>query len=120
MLEKLAEKGFEIQFESHAAAILEKDFPEALKDLEQALGSLAIPITEIIGSGGGETKGTQRMRRAFNDVGWHKFIFEVRRIINGIEREAISHEIDHVKDFGKYKLALEIEWNDEGPVLLEM
>lgn len=115
MLEKLLEKGFDAQFESHAAAILEKDFPEALKDLEQALGTLTIPITEIIGSGGGETKGTQRMRRAFNDVGWHKFIFEVRRIINGVEREAISHEIDHVKDFGKYKLALEIEWNNKDP-----
>lgn len=112
LLEKLVERGFEIQFESHAAAILEMDFPEALEDLERALGSLTIPITEIIGSGGGETKGTQRMRRAFNDVGWHKFIFEVRKIINGIEREATSHEIDHVKDFGTYKLALEIEWNN--------
>jgi hypothetical protein len=108
LLEKLRDKGFEIQFESHAAAILEHDFPQAVKDLEQALADLSIPITEIIGSGGGETKGTQRMRRAFNDVGWHKFTFEVKRIINGVEREAISHEIDHVKEFDKYKLALEI------------
>jgi hypothetical protein len=112
LLEKLLEKGFDAQLESHAGAILEKDFPEALKDLEQVLGTLTIPITEIIGSGGGETKGTQRMRRAFDDVGWRKFIFEVRRIINGVEREAISHEINHVKDFGKYKLALEIEWKE--------
>lgn len=117
LLDKLAEKGFEIQFESHAAAILEKDFPEALTDLEQALGTLTIPITEIIGSGGGETKGTQRMRRAFNNVGWHKFIFEIRKIINGTEREAISHEIDHVKDFVEYKLALEIEWNNKEGLL---
>ena len=115
MLEKLQERGFEVQFESHAAAILEHDFPEAINDVESALSDLSVPITEIIGSGGGETKGTQRMRRAFNDVGWHKFIFEVKRIINGIEREAISHEIDHVKDFGKYKLALEIEWNNKDP-----
>lgn len=115
MLEKLQEKGFEIQFESHAAAILDHDFPEAVKDLEQALSGLSIPITEIIGSGGGETKGTQRMRHAFNAVGWDKFTFEVKKIINGVEREAISHEIDHVKVFGKYKLALEIEWNNKDP-----
>ena len=120
MLEQLAGKGFEIRFESHAAAILEKDFPEALTDLEQALATLTIPITEVIGSGGGDTKGTQRMRRAFNDVGWHKFIFEIRKIINGTERESISHQIDHVEDFGKYKLALEIEWNEEVPVPLEV
>lgn len=117
MLEKLQEKGFEIRCESHAAAILEHDFPDALKGIETALSTISIPITEIIGSGGGETKGTQRMRRAFNDDGWNKFTFEVKRIINGTEREAISHEIDHVKKFDKFVLALEIEWNNEGPLI---
>lgn len=115
MLEQLKIRGFEIRCESHAAAILEKDFPAALKELEAALLELTVPITEIIGSGGGETKGTQRMRRAFNDVGWQKFIFEIRKIINGVEREAISHEVDHVKGFDGYKLALEIEWNNKDP-----
>jgi hypothetical protein len=115
VLDNLRKKGFEIQFQSHAAAILEKDFPEALAELEGALCRLTIPISEIIGSGGGETKGTQRMRHAFNDVGWHKFIFEIKKIINGIEREAISHEIDHVKQFGGNSLALEIEWNNKDP-----
>jgi len=91
------------------------DFPAALEELEKALLNLTVPITEIIGSGGGETKGTQRMRHAFNDVGWHKFIFEIRKIINGVEREAISHEVDHVKDFNGHKLALEIEWNNKDP-----
>lgn len=110
MLESLKDKGFEIQFQSHAAAILEIDFPEAIKELEEALRGLVIPIGEIIGSGGGETKGTQRMRHAFSDVGWCKFVFEIKKIINGIEREAISHEIDHVKKFGGNTLALEIEW----------
>jgi hypothetical protein len=115
VLEKLKEKGFEIRCESHAAAILEHDFPDALKEIEAALSKISIPITEIIGSGGGETKGTQRMRRAFNDEGWKKFTFEVKKIINGTEREAISHEIDHVKKFDKYMLALEIEWNNKDP-----
>ena len=32
-----------------------------------------------------------------------------------MEREAISHEIDHVKKFDKFMLALEIEWNTEDP-----
>jgi restriction endonuclease BglII len=110
VLESLRNKGFEIQFQSHAAAILEKDFPGAIQELEGALQGLVIPIGEIIGSGGGETKGTQRMRHAFNDVGWHKFIFEIKKTINGVEREAISHEIDHVKQFGGNTLALEVEW----------
>jgi len=64
MLDLLQGRGFEIRLESHAAAILEKDFPEALSDIERVLLRVEIPIQEIIGSGGGETKGTQRIRRA--------------------------------------------------------
>lgn len=115
MLERLKKQGFEVRCESHAAAILEKDFPMALQDLEKALLGLSLPISEIIGSGGGETKLTQRMRHAFNDVGWKKFIFEIRKTINEVEREAISHEVDHVKEFDRYRLALEIEWNNKDP-----
>lgn len=115
MLQNLKDLGFEIQFESHAAAILQIDFPQAIEELQSALSKLTVPITEIIGSGGGETKGTQRMRHAFDDVGWHKFVFEIKKTINGVEREAISHEIDHVKQFDGNTLALEIEWNNKDP-----
>jgi hypothetical protein len=72
MLERLRARGFEILFESHAVAILDRDFPAALTELENALVDFEIPITEIIGSGGGETKGTQRLRRALNAQGWRK------------------------------------------------
>lgn len=116
MLEELKSRGFEIRFESHAAAILEKDFPSALDELEHVLGNVAVPITEIIGSGGGESHGTQRMRRAFHESGWRKGIFEIKKTINGIERESISHEVDHVRVFDGNKLvALEIEWNNKDP-----
>jgi hypothetical protein len=110
MLDRLTAHGFEMRAEPHAAAILEKDFPVALQEIEQVLSGLRIPITEIIGSGGGEAKGTPRMRHAFNDAGWRKAIFEIRKIINGLEREAISHEVDHAKEFDGHKLALEINW----------
>jgi hypothetical protein len=115
MLDILREKGFEIQFESHAAAILERDFPAALEELEVALSNVAIPISEIIGSGGGETKGTQRMRHALSDLGWKKVHFEIKKTINGVERESISHEVDHAKQFDGKMVALEIEWNNKDP-----
>jgi hypothetical protein len=57
MLDRLREKGFQVVFESHAIAILDRDFPAALGEIEFALENFEIPITEIIGSGGGETKG---------------------------------------------------------------
>jgi hypothetical protein len=120
VLDQLTKKGFDVQFESHAAAILEQDFPAALEDLEQVLLGVRIPIGEIIGSGGGEAKGTQRMRRALNESGWQKINFEIRKTINGVEKESISHEVDHVKAFegpfeGEKLVALEIEWNNKDP-----
>lgn len=120
MLDALTQKGFEIHLESHAAAILSTDFPSAVVDLERVLLAVQVPITEIIGSGGGETKGTQRMRRAFDEAGWHKYVFEIQKTINGVPREAVSHEVDHVKPFagnfqGEKLIALEIEWNNKDP-----
>jgi hypothetical protein len=115
VLDKLANVGFEIRCQSHAAAILEKDTPLALEDLEKALLNLTVPINEIIGSGGGETKLTQRIRRAFAGLGWQKTIFEIRKTINGVERESVSHEVDHVKNFNGYNIALEIELNNKDP-----
>jgi len=115
MLGALKEKGFEFLFACHAAAILEVDFPAALEELEVALSSFEIPIAEIIGSGGGETKGTQRLRHALSDLGWKKVHFEIKKTINGIERESISHEVDHAKRFEGNTVALEIEWNNKDP-----
>lgn len=116
MLEDLIERGFQIEFHSHAQAILSVDFPDAVGELERALEAVSIPIEEIIGSGGGEAKGTQRLRRALTDLGWHKGTFTIEKRINGVAKESISHEIDHVRaqpDGGV--IALEIEWNNKDP-----
>jgi hypothetical protein len=114
-LGQLSQRGFDIRWESHAAAILEKDFPTALAELQRVLLHFQIPITEIIGSGGGETKGTQRMRRALTELGWRKGKFEIKKTINDVERQSISHEIDHVREIGGRYLVLEIEWNNKDP-----
>jgi hypothetical protein len=111
----LIAKGYQIEFHSHSKAILSVDFPEALVELESALSCLTIPIEEIIAGGGGEAKGTQRLRRALAALKWVKTKFEIRKTINGREREAISHEIDHVRDLASGAIALEIEWNNKDP-----
>lgn len=112
----LKERGFNIQFLSHAEAILEHDFPGALDELEMVLAELRLPITEIIGSGGGETKFTQRLRRQLAELGWAKHIFRVDKSIDGTVRESISHEVDHVKAYeGAGTIAMEIEWNNKDP-----
>jgi hypothetical protein len=115
MFEQLLAAGFQVEFPSHAKAILSVDFPEVAAQLEAILIGSTIPIGEIVGSGGGETKGTQRLRRALHDHGWRKHKFEVQRTIDGVARESISHEVDHIARFDAGVVALEIEWNNKDP-----
>lgn len=117
MLDKLRDAGYEeILFISHASAILSVDFPETLSEIESALLELRIPINELIGSGGGEAKGTQRLRRSLTSRGWNKHVFQIAKTIDGVPRESTSHEVDHVRTIAnKGTVALEIEWNNKDP-----
>src|SRR3954463_13849878 len=115
MFEHLEGKGFKVDFHSHAKAILSADFPEVAAEIAEILLTSSIPIEEIIGSGGGETKGTQRLRNALKNKGWRKHNFIVQRIIDGKPRESQSHEVDHIRDFAGGTVALEIEWNNKDP-----
>jgi hypothetical protein len=116
MFEALVERGFQIEFQSHAQAILSVDFPQVVDDLQEALLKATIPVEEIIAGGGGEAKGTQRLRNALNALGWPKMEFVVEKRINGVPRESQSHEVDHVREFpGGERVALEIEWNNKDP-----
>lgn len=111
MFEKLRAKGFQIEMLHHAEAILRHDMADVIDDIENILVGLEIPVEELIRGGGGEGQGTQRMRRALKTCGWMKHNFQIRKIVDGEEKESISHEVDHVKSFPAGKCALEIEWN---------
>src|ERR1700735_2197275 len=116
MFDSLTAKGFQVVFLSHAQAILGVDFPAASAELESALSGSTIPIEEIIAGGGGESKGTQRLRKALANLSWPKFTFTIEKRINGVPRESVSHEIDHVRTFPSgARIALEIEWNNKDP-----
>ena len=116
MLETLKAKGFQVLTLHHAEAILTHDMPEAVTELEEVLLSIEIPAEELVRGGGGEGELTQRVRRMLaNDYGWKKHNFEIKTIVDGEEKESISHEIDHVKRFRTGTFALEIEWNNKDP-----
>ena len=111
----LTDCGFDLKYVSHADAVLVQDFPHAMRELEKALSNLELPITEIIGSGGGETKFTQRLRRSLASMDWHKHSFEITKMVDGVPKESTSHEVDHVRRSAKGVIALEIEWNNKDP-----
>lgn len=116
IFEPLRAKGFQIEFYSHARAILLSDFAGPMRELVDVPDGVTIPIEEIVASGGGEAKGTQRLRRALVEKGWSKGRFKIVKSINGAEKESTTHEIDHVRSVPDGStLALEIEWNNKDP-----
>ena len=115
MLSVLIAAGFDVATRNHAQAILSGDFSEETEGLVSALLGFQISSREIIKSGGGQAASTMRLRDALYDKGWKKHEFIVRTIVDGSEREATSHEVDHVRRCPAGTLALEIEWNNKDP-----
>lgn len=115
MFDRIKERGFEVVALHHAEAILLHDMPAAINDIEDVLLEAAIPAIELVRGGGGEGEFTQRLRRRLAEKGWGKHNFEVKKVIDGVEKESTSHEIDHVKAFEAGVFALEIEWNNKDP-----
>ncbi len=116
MFDGLKKKGFQVLALHHGEAILKHDMSTAVQELEAVLGDIAIPIEELVYGGGGEGELTQRLRRALSETyGWNKHVFEIKKTVDGVEKESISHEIDHVKKFTNGTFALEIEWNNKDP-----
>lgn len=115
MFAELKKKGFQILALHHAEAILTRDMPEAVAELEEVLLDLEVSVEEFIRGGGGESSVTQRIRRSLASRGWQKHSFEIKKIVDGEEKESISHIVDHVKKFAAGTLALEIEWNNKDP-----
>ncbi len=115
MLAALRAAGFDVLARNHAEAILSHDFPQALAEIGAALAAFRIEMAEVVGGGGGESGQTQRLRHALAEAGWRKHKFSVQTIVDGIPREAVSHEVDHVRFTPAGALALEIEWNNKDP-----
>jgi len=109
-------KRFPVLTLHHAEAILTHDMSAAVTELETVLLDISIPIEELVYGGGGEGELTQRLRKALAEsFNWEKHSFEIKKIVDGIEKESITHEIDHVKKFPSGTFALEIEWNNKDP-----
>lgn len=115
MFDELRQNGFDVLARNHAEAILRSDFPDELQELCTALSDFSIPVTELVGSGGGEAPSTQRLRRRLAEHGWVKHVFEMRLVVDGVTKESMTHEIDHVRRGANGTIALEIEWNNKDP-----
>ncbi|RDC68089.1 restriction endonuclease [Rhodovulum sp. 12E13] len=115
MFKGLVSAGFDVVIRNHAEAIFALDFPGQAQELEDVLLQMTIPAEDLVGSGGGEAKSTQWLRRQLSDKGWPKHNFEFKSYLDGAEQLSMSHEIDHVRRAENGTIALEIEWNNKDP-----
>ena len=115
-LATLRQAGFDVMVRNHAEAILRVDFPDETAELVAALTDMSIPVAELIASGGGEARSTQRLRRILSDAGWRKHNFRIETTVDRVPQgDGTSHEIDHIRHAERGTLALEIEWNNKDP-----
>lgn len=116
MFEELRQAGFDVEVRNHAEAILSVEFHRETEELLRAITSFSLSSEELIGSGGGEARSTQRLRRDLAGHGWVKHNFRIQTTVDGVPKDdGTSHEIDHVCRCPRGTLALEIEWNNKDP-----
>ncbi len=115
MLDGLRAAGFDVEARNHAGAILAGDFAAELEQLAGVVAGFRLTPRDIIASGGGQAASTMRLRDALYAAGWGKHVFKVATTVDGRERIATGHEIDHVRRCAAGTLALEIEWNNKDP-----
>ena len=102
---------FHIQEIRYGLTILENAIPDAARELEDALSDFSISENQIIQGGGGLASHTKDLRERLEEKEWNKANIREKHIIDGVETESESHEIDHFKEFNDSGVALEIEWN---------
>lgn len=114
--ERLRQAGFNIGVYSYSDVLFDGVFPDAMAEIENVLLDLRIGVSELVAGGGGEGSMTQRLRRALSEGGWPKRKFSIAITVDGEQpRPAKTHEIDHVREHERGRIALEIEWNNKDP-----
>lgn len=114
-LAELSDAEFDMLSLNHAEAVMVGDFAEPLGELCDILLALEIDDAELVQGGGGESSLTQRLRQQLTARCWKKRKIVILKTIDGIERAATRHEIDHVRDTDQGSIALEIERNNKDP-----
>jgi len=109
---------YEIHDYKHAAAILSKEFPNEFKEVCDALRKFRFKKSEILESGGNESKIPQNFADIMRPLGWEEKnlaaqlqVFEVKGKASEL-KSTINHG-SHKVDFLKGRVAFDLEWNSK-------
>ena len=102
---------YKIQEWRHASAILERDFPNELRDIIDVLDHFSLFKSEILQPGGRKSSIADRFDNRFRTLGWSEKSFDTGIIVDGVERDSPTHKVDNYKN----NIAVEVEWNNKDP-----
>jgi hypothetical protein len=101
---------FEIHEWRHASAILERDFPKEWADISDVLSRFRLCKSFITTGGGHKSKISEWIDRELYATGWLEKEFETSVMVDGNSTDSPTHAVDCYKN----RVALEIEWNNNG------
>ena len=103
---------FETAEWKHASAILTKDFSAEWKEIQEILLNFRFTRNQVYTPGGNMTVIAESIHERFDAKGWKEKKFNVAILIDGVERSADTHQVDHYKG----RVAVETEWNSKDSV----
>jgi len=92
-------------------AVLSAACPEEWADIQGALREFRLYASEIIKRGGNRSKIAIRIDSLLARRGWRKKKFDTKVVVDHLERQSPTHEIDMFKG----GVAFETEWNNKDP-----
>lgn len=102
---------YEVREWRHAAAILQSDFPDELKDILDVLAGFRLHRSHVVVGGGGKSKVAQSIDAAFKKRKWKERKWDTKIVVD----EAVSESPTHKVDCYKNGIALELEWSNKDP-----
>jgi len=109
-------ENYEVVEVRHAVAILKVDFPDEYKDIIDLLMGFELKKEDILTAGGRKSPIANKLDSFLEHRGWVEKSFDTAIKIDGQERLSPTHAIDCYKN----KVALDIEWNNKDPFLIEI
>ncbi len=108
-LPRFVRDNYEIHEWRHASAILAKDFESEWKDIISILTTFRLKRSHISVGGGGKSKVSGSIDKAFTERGWRERKFATQIRVDENIFDSPTHKVDCFKN----GIGVEIEWNNK-------
>ncbi len=106
---KFIRKNYDVHEWRHASAVLHTDFREEWDDIVAVLTKFRLQKSHITVGGGGRSKVSASIDRAFTDHGWTERKLATQIRVDKNVYDSPTHKVDCFKN----GIGLELEWNNK-------